>query len=142
MKGTSLKSITPPQAAGVLKTLIKHGKSARPPRPETETGSGGATGCEYTTVFTAYECLTLHHRILPCQPALARRDVGIQLFSLIMNASLCITAFCHARSGPGVWARGIIKKKTPMPLDYWYYINKPVMLPKKEWRSALDLVDG
>jgi hypothetical protein len=27
----------------------------------------GATGCEYTTVFTAYECLIFHHRILPCQ---------------------------------------------------------------------------
>jgi len=27
----------------------------------------GATGCEYTTVFTDYECLTLQHRILPCQ---------------------------------------------------------------------------
>jgi len=39
------------------------------------------------------------------QPALARRDVSIQLFSLIMNASLCSTASCHARSGPGVWAR-------------------------------------
>ncbi len=36
-----------------------------------------------------------------CQSALARRDVGMQLFSLIMNASLCITACCHARSGPG-----------------------------------------
>ena len=40
---------------------------ARPPRPETGTGSGGATGCEYTTVFTDYESLTLQHRILPCQ---------------------------------------------------------------------------
>ena len=27
----------------------------------------GATGCGYTTVFTAYECLTFHHRILTCQ---------------------------------------------------------------------------
>ena len=27
----------------------------------------GATGCGYTTVFTHYECLTLHHRILTCQ---------------------------------------------------------------------------
>jgi len=27
----------------------------------------GATGCGYTNVFTAYECLTLHHRILTCQ---------------------------------------------------------------------------
>ena len=41
----------------------------------------GATGCGYPTVFTAYECLTFHHRILTCQ----------------------------------VWARGITKKKTPMP---------------------------
>ena len=40
---------------------------ARPPRPETGTGSGGATGCGYATVFTAYECLTFHHRILTCQ---------------------------------------------------------------------------
>ncbi len=31
----------------------------------------GATGCGYATVFTAYECLTFHHRILTCQPALA-----------------------------------------------------------------------
>jgi len=61
----------------------------------------GATGCAYATVFPVYECLTFHHRILPCQPALARRDVGMQLFSLLMNASLCITASCHARSGPG-----------------------------------------
>jgi len=45
----------------------------------------GATGCEYTNVFTAYECLVFHHRILTCQ----------------------------------VWARGIIKKKTPMPLNHW-----------------------
>ena len=29
----------------------------------------------------------------------------MQLFSLLMNASLCITASCPARSGPGVWAR-------------------------------------
>jgi len=35
------------------------------------------------------------------KPALVRRDVDMQLFSLIMNASLCITASCHARSGPG-----------------------------------------
>ena len=59
----------------------------------------GATGCGYATVFTAYECLTFHHRILTCQ----------------------------------VWARGLgqghNKKKTPMPLNYWYYVNKPVMLP-------------
>ena len=41
----------------------------------------GATGCGYATVFTAYECLTFHHRILTCQ----------------------------------VWARGIIKKKIPIP---------------------------
>jgi len=27
----------------------------------------GATGCGYPTVFTAYECLTFHHRILTCQ---------------------------------------------------------------------------
>ena len=27
----------------------------------------GATGCGYATVFTAYECLTFHHRILTCQ---------------------------------------------------------------------------
>ncbi len=27
----------------------------------------GATRCGYTTVFTDYECLTFHHRILPCQ---------------------------------------------------------------------------
>jgi hypothetical protein len=50
--------------------------------------------------------------IYPIEPALpvprprrdreARRDVGIQLFSLLMNASLCITASCHARSGPGI----------------------------------------
>ncbi len=137
---------------------------ACPPRPETWTGSGGATGCGYTTIFTHYECLTLHHHILPCQvwarecwnngppspsrdrdgigrrdlagtccsgcniqeenpgnsgparqPALpvprpgrdreARREVDIQLFSLIMSASLYITTSCHARSGPGVWTR-------------------------------------
>ena len=68
----------------------------------------GATGCGYATVFTAYECLTFHHRILTCQPALVRRDVDMQLFSLLMNASLCITASCHARSGPGVWARAFM----------------------------------
>ena len=50
----------------VLATTFKVPK-ARPPRPETGTGSGGATGCGYATVFTDYECLTLHHRILPCQ---------------------------------------------------------------------------
>jgi len=27
----------------------------------------GATGCGYASVFTAYECLTFHHRILTCQ---------------------------------------------------------------------------
>jgi len=42
------------------------------------------------------------------QPALVRRDVDMQLFSLLMNASLCITASCHTRSGPGVWARAKI----------------------------------
>jgi len=62
----------------------------------------GATGCGYTNVFTAYECLTFHNRILTCQPALVRRDVGIQMFSLLMNASLSITASCHSRSGPGI----------------------------------------
>ena len=31
-----------------------------------------ATGFGYATVFTAYECLAFHHRILTCQPALAR----------------------------------------------------------------------
>ncbi len=31
----------------------------------------------------------------------------MQLFSLLMNVSLCITASCHARSGPGVWARDV-----------------------------------
>jgi len=36
---------------------LTHCKPARP----------GATGCGYTTVLTAYECLTFHHRILPCQ---------------------------------------------------------------------------
>jgi len=41
------------------------------------------------------------------QPALVRRDVDMQLFSLLMNASLCITASCHARSGTGLWARGV-----------------------------------
>ena len=40
---------------------------ACPPRPETETGSGGATGCGYATALTGYECLVLHHRILTCQ---------------------------------------------------------------------------
>jgi len=38
---------------------------------------------------------------LQSQPALVRQDVGIQMFSQIMNASLCITESCHARSGPG-----------------------------------------
>jgi len=27
----------------------------------------GATGFGYATVFTAYECLAFHHRILTCQ---------------------------------------------------------------------------
>ena len=66
--------------------------------------------CGYATVFTAYKCLTFHYHILACQPALVRRDVGIQLFSLIMNASLSITASCHVRSGPGVWARVVIDR--------------------------------
>jgi len=35
------------------------------------------------------------------KPALVRRDVNMQLFSPFMNASLSITASCHARSGPG-----------------------------------------
>ena len=34
-------------------------------------------------------------------PALARRDVDMQLFSLLINASLSITISWHARSGPG-----------------------------------------
>jgi len=55
--------------------------------------------------FVAFLCLAFYHQNWKCQPALARRDVSIQLFSLIMNASLCSTASCHARSGPGVWAR-------------------------------------
>jgi hypothetical protein len=41
-----------------------------PPRPETETGSGGATGCGYAIVFSVYDFLAFHHRILTCQPAL------------------------------------------------------------------------
>ena len=36
------------------------------------------------------------------RPALARRNVDMQLFSLLMNASLSITASWHARSGPGI----------------------------------------
>ena len=40
-------------------------------------------------------------RLVELTPRRARRDVGMQLFSLIMNASLCVTACCYARSGPG-----------------------------------------
>jgi hypothetical protein len=64
-----------------------------------------ATWFEYAIASAGTGCLFFHHRICTGQPALARRDVRIQLFSLIMNASLCITATCHARSGPGVCAR-------------------------------------
>ncbi len=35
-------------------------------------------------------------RLVEPTPRRARRDVGMQLFSLIMNASLCITASCYA----------------------------------------------
>jgi hypothetical protein len=37
----------------------------------------GATGCGYAIVFSVYDFLAFHHRILTCQPALVRRDVDI-----------------------------------------------------------------
>ncbi len=46
----------------------------------------GATGCGYATVFTAYECLTFHHRILTCQ--VWARGLG-QGFA--MGLDLCLT---------------------------------------------------
>ena len=75
------------------------------------TFSTGLTGPPWRDFHTIYLNSHKISWIGPCtpalqsQPALVRQDVDMQLFSLIMNASLSITASCHARSGPGVWAR-------------------------------------
>ncbi len=76
---------------------------ACPPRPETGTGSGGATGCGYATALTAYDGLAFHHRILINQPALARRDENRQLISLVMSG----LTFHHRILACQVWAWGL-----------------------------------
>ena len=56
----------------------------------------GATGCEYTTVFTDYECLTLQHRILPCQ-VWARglgQGSGPGIIALAKSCSNFVTGGC------------------------------------------------
>ena len=40
--------------------------------------------------------------IYPIEPALARRDLNMLLFMLILHACLSITTLIKARSGPGI----------------------------------------
>ncbi len=71
------------------------GKMACPPRPETGTGSGGATGYAHATVFTAYECLTFHCRILTCQVWAREYCVlGNSDFGLLENFILTWEGIC------------------------------------------------
>ncbi len=70
---------------------------------KSETGTRKRAGL---LVSARPDAMTLQRsQAYESQPALVRRDVDMQLFSLLMNASLSITASSHARSGPGVWAR-------------------------------------
>ncbi len=54
-----------------------------------------------------------------------RRDVDMQLFSLIINASLCITASCHARSGPG--NGGIPAPLNSVIIEMCHYYSLPIV---------------
>jgi len=45
----------------------------------------GATGCGYTTVFTAYECLTFHHRTLTYQVWARGLGQGIKIKTKLVN---------------------------------------------------------
>ena len=40
--------------------------------------------------------------IYPIEPALARRDLNMLLFPLILQECLSVTTFIKARSGPGI----------------------------------------
>jgi len=63
---------------------------------------GERVGMWICNCYATHECPIFHYRIFPCQPALARCDVNIQLPSLLMNAWPSMSAFWRARSGPGV----------------------------------------
>ena len=65
---------------------------ARPPRPETGTGSGGATCLEYTAILVVFQRSGQWTHGHGTQPALARRDMHMQLFSLLMSVWLSIAA--------------------------------------------------